>query len=107
MRHTLNEKMSPEEAVEQMVEDSEPALHVMTEIINKHVAPTNIMLDMDDMNIRGEQIQIGVNACDGSIKKFVGLVTARSQWLVDEINKECMRHKAVTSGASFFRIRRL
>ncbi len=107
MRHTLSEDMSPEEAVEEMVEDNEPALHVMTEIINKHKIPHVVLLDMDDMNIRGEQIQIGVNACNGDIKLFVELVIARSQFLVDEINKECLRHRAVRSGASFFRIRRV
>lgn len=107
MRHTLEETMSPEEAVEEMVEGNEPALHVVTEIVNKHRMPHVVLLDLDDMNIRGEQIQIGVNACNGNIKKFVEEVTARSQWLVDEINRECMRHKAVTGGASFFRIRRV
>ena len=106
VRHTLSELMSPEEAVEEMVEENEPALHVLTEIINKHKMPEAVILDLDDMNIRGEQIQIGLQVCEGSIKKFVELVLARSQWLVDEINKECLRHKAVTSGASFFRIRR-
>lgn len=103
MRHTLNHDMSPEEAVEEMVEDNEVALHVLTEIINKSVTPHAIMLDMDDMNIRGEQVQIGVKVCGGNIKIFTGLITARSQWLVDEINKECLRHRAIISGASFRR----
>lgn len=104
-RHTLNENMSPEEAVEEMVEGNTPALQVLTEIINKHVGPHTVLLDLDDMNIRGEQIQIGVEACGGSIREFVVHVTARSRWLCDEINKECLRHKAVTGGASFFRLR--
>lgn len=105
MRHTLNHEMSPEEAVEQMVEDNDPALYVLTEIINKHVAPEAVLLDLDDMNIRGEQIQIGIKACGGDIKLFVERVTARSRFLVDEINKECSRHKAVTAGASFVKDR--
>lgn len=103
MRHTLNEDMSPEEAVEEIVEKNEAALEVVTEIVNKHVAPSSVLLDLDDMNIRGEQIQIGVKACGGDVKLFVELVIARSQFLVDEINKEYTRHKAVTQGASFRR----
>ena len=95
--------MSPEEAVEEMVEGNEVALHVLTEVINKHAVPHAVLLDLDDMNIRGKQIQIGLQICEGSIKKFVELVTARSQWLVDEINKEYLKHKSVKSGASFFR----
>ena len=103
MRHTLNHDMSPEEAVEEMVEDDEIALQVLTEVINKHVAPHTVLLDLDDMNIRGEQIKIGVTACGGKIKEFVVHVTARSQWLCDEINREYTKHKAVASGASFRR----
>lgn len=105
MRHTLDELMSPEEAVEQMTEGDEVALTTLTEIINKHAMPGPVMLDMDDMNIRGVQIKIGMHACKGSIKNFVELVGQRSPWLVNEINKECMRHKAVTSGASFIKVR--
>lgn len=92
--------MSPEEAVEEMIEKNEPAREILTEIINKHKMPSFVILDMDDMNIRGEQIQIGVELCDGSIKKFVELVLARSVWLCDEINKEHFTHKAVPQGAS-------
>ena len=105
MRHTLNESMTPEDAVEEMTEDNTVALEVLTEIINKHVTPAAVMLDMDDMNIRGRQIQIGLNYCDGSIKKLVELITARDATLVTEINKECLSHKAVTHGASGFPVR--
>lgn len=105
MRHTLNETMSPEEAVEQMIEGDEVAQSVLTEIINKHAMPGPVMLDMDDMNIRGEQIRIGMKICKGKIKNFVELIGQRSPWLVDEINKECRRHFAVTQGASIVKIR--
>ncbi len=100
MRHTLNSNMTPEEAVEEMVEGDEVALIILTEIVNKHTVPHAVLLDLDDMNIRGEQIKIGVEACDGSIKTFVEKVTERSSWLCTEINRECLRHKAVPSGAS-------
>lgn len=100
MRYTLTHDMTPEEGVEEMVEGDEGALFVITEIVNNHVAPHTVLLDLDDMNIRGEQIKIGVTACGGSIREFVIHVTARSQWLCDEINREYSKHKAVTQGAS-------
>ncbi|MCZ6775842.1 MAG: hypothetical protein O7D34_05240 [Ignavibacteria bacterium] len=100
MRHTLGHDMSPEEAVEEMVEGNEVALFVLTEIINKHTSPGMVMLDLDDMNIRGEQIKIGLELCHNNVKTFTSMIGARSQWLADEINKECLRHRAVVSGAS-------
>ena len=103
MRYTLSSEMSPEEAVDLMIEGNEVARHVLTEIVNKHKTPVIIILDLDDMNIRGKQIQLGLAACEGNIKRFVELVFDRSQWLVDEINKEYSTHKAVTNGASFWR----
>lgn len=105
MRHTLNSDMTPEEAVEEMVEGDEVALYVITEIVNKHTVPHAVLLDLDDMNIRGEQIPIGVLACKGDMKKFAKLVTERSQWLCDEINRDCLRHRAVVAGASISRNR--
>lgn len=100
MRHTLHPDMTAEEGVELMIEDHEPARIILTEIINKHVTPHFVLLDLDDMNIRGEQIPAGVKLCNGSIKRFVELVTERNLWLVQEINKECLKHSAVTAGAS-------
>ena len=105
MRHTLSIDMTPEEGVEEMVEKDERALFVLTEIINKHVAPHTVLLDLDDMNIRGEQIALGVQACGGSIREFVIHITARSQWICDEINREFTKHKAVPSGASMVKDR--
>lgn len=99
-RAPLDLEMEIEELLSIMAEKDAMALHVLNEIITKNSQGPHIVLDMDDMNIRGEQITIGVKACGGKIRDFVNLIYRRSQWLVDEINKECHSHRACQRGAS-------
>jgi hypothetical protein len=99
-RPPLDLEMEIEEILAIMAEKNSRALHVLIEILTKNAQGPHILLDMDDMNIRGDQIEIGVAACQGKIKPFVNMVYQRSQWLVDEINKECHKHRACQQGAS-------
>lgn len=94
--------MEGDEIFEMMAEGNEVAGQVLVEIITKHKRGFDIILDMDDMNIRGTQIVLGVQAvCGNSIKSFVDMVEKRHPFLVDEINKHYTAHKAVVKGASF------
>lgn len=84
-----------------MAEAESHALFVLTEIITKNKVGPQLLLDMDDMNIRGKQIVVGVEEiCHGSIKRFAQMVYNRSPWLVTELNKEIHNHRAVTDGGS-------
>jgi len=100
MREPLDWEKETEEVLVLMSEGNPRALHVLTEIVSKNAVGAQIILDMDDMNIRGIQIEVGVKACLGSIKRFVNMVYHRTPWLVHEINKEVHHHKAVEQGAS-------
>ena len=101
MRQKLDWEQETEEVISLMAEGDATALHVLTEILTKNQQGPMVILDMDDMNIRGRQISVGVkDVCKGDIKAFVQMVYHRRPWLVDEINKEVHDHRAVEQGAS-------
>lgn len=101
MREPLDWEKSVEEVIAVMAEGDPEALHVLTEIISKNAVGPQLLLDMDDMNIRGRQITVGVKeACLGSIKRFCNMIHYRTPWLVEEINRHVHSHKAVTYGGS-------
>lgn len=102
MRAPIKEELPVEEVIALMAEGESEAVFVITEILTKNQQGPQILLDMDDMNIRGKQIVVGVrDICHGKIKLFCRLVYHRSPWLVNELNKEIHTNKAVESGASF------
>lgn len=101
MRPRIKWEMEVEEVLNVMAEGDPLALQALTEILTKNQQGPQIILDMDDMNIRGAQIVTGVqDVCKGDLKMFVRMVFNRNPILVDEINKEHSKHKAVTHGAS-------
>jgi len=101
VRQKLDWEQETEEVLNLMAEGDPHALHILTEILTKNQQGPQIILDMDDMNIRGKQITVGVKeVCHGNIKDFVQMVYHRRPWLVDEINKEIHDHRAVTEGGS-------
>lgn len=101
MRPDITLEQETEEVLAHMAEGEPEALYILNEIITKNKLGPQIILDMDDMNIRGKQIVVGVNTCClGSIKRFVQMVYNRSPWLVMDINKEVHTHRAVTDGGS-------
>ncbi|MCD8494107.1 MAG: hypothetical protein LRY39_01600 [Alphaproteobacteria bacterium] len=65
-----------------------------------------LMLSLDDMNIRGAQIWVGLmHHCEGKLDRFIEKIQARDPDMVNTINealgKEENAPKAVTFGASF------
>lgn len=78
-----------------------------------HLAPgMNIVLALDDMNIRGQQVIDALDYCDGDSQKLVNLITDRDSDLCAYINKKTAErfrasakpakaYVAVTGGASF------
>ena len=101
MRQAIDLDMEVEEVLAIMSEGDPQALYILTEILQKNQQGPQIILDLDDMNIRGRQITVGCQqVCLKSIKRFVQMVYNRSPWLVDEINKEVWTNRAVTDGAS-------
>ena len=94
--------MDAEEVFDDMTEKNELAAYYLVEIYTKHKDGHGILLDLDDMNIRGEQIVIGIKkVCNGSIKDFVHRVLRRDPHLVTSINLHHSKHKAVVRNASF------
>lgn len=62
-----------------------------------------MLLDLDDMNIRGEQIWVGFkDHCNSDIAWFKRAILARDPDMVDTINAACGGHgeKAVVHGGS-------
>ena len=102
-RHQISfDTMEAEEVFEIMTEKDELAAYYLVEIYTKHKDGHGIMLDMDDMNIRGQQIVIGIEKiCNGRIKEFTQRVFNRDPSIVAGINLHHLKHKAVLRGASF------
>ena len=60
------------------------------------------VLNLDDMNIRGEQIWVAYkDHCKGDLEELRRLIRARDQGLVDTVNAECPDRRAVAYRASF------
>ena len=99
-RHKLDVSMDPEEIFEIMTEKHTMAAYIVAEIASKHSDGIGIVLDMDDMNIRGIQIYTAYLICKSDIKVLAEKVFNRDQQLCDDINKNLYIHKAVPRGAA-------
>jgi hypothetical protein len=65
-----------------------------------------MILDLDDMNIRGEQIVVLYNTvCGADTDQFFKAIKIRSKDAVRILNNLCPTHRAVTGGASLGRTR--
>lgn len=61
-----------------------------------------IILDLDDMDIRGEQIWVGFkDFSNQKLDVFKDAVRSRNKEMISMINSECFPKMAVTKGASF------
>jgi hypothetical protein len=70
--------------ITEMSEGNPGALSVLVEL------DLDLILDLDDMNIRGPQIWVGYkDHCGKSIERFKTLVRKRDKAMVDTINREC------------------
>jgi hypothetical protein len=90
-----------------MSEGNPGAITIMTSMMKEDpVHGILLILNLDDMNIRGTQIWIGYkDYCGEDIEKFMEAIKKRDPAMVDVINRVGLQgnHKemAVTSGASF------
>lgn len=97
-RAKLNINCRAIDTIVQMAEGNPGAATVLTDLFR--VNPIHI-LDLDDMNIRGEQIWVAYRAhCNGSLAALAECLTSRDRRMVETVNKACPNHKAVTGGAS-------
>lgn len=109
MREAINLSDSTKDVVMKMAEGNPGAISVLTQLLNSDdPAALMLLLDLDDMNIRGSQIWVGYkDHCGEDLEKFTQAIRDRDRAMVDAINAECWRIKdgyreqAVTGGASF------
>jgi len=77
-------------------------LHGELALLNEPPGLLVMLLDLDDMNIRGSQIWVGFkDHCNSDIAWFKRAILARDPDMVDTINASCGGHeKAVVWGGS-------
>ena len=90
-REELRPKENLTAWMEKMAEGNPGALTVLLTAMKEKGAQEigELILFMDDMNIRGSQIWIGYKDCCGcDIDKFVGRIKEKDQAMIDKINEE-------------------
>lgn len=95
-----------EKDAEAIIENNDRARHVVYQIFQKEGNSAYFrLLDLDDMNIRGLQVQLAYeNFCGYEIDKFIAAVTSRDEKLVKYLNTTIYNTEpwlAVQHGASF------
>lgn len=108
MREKLKGHQDIGEALLIMSEGNPGAVSVLTKLLEGGMNDLMVILDLDDMNIRGEQIWLGYKDfanCD--LEVFKKAARNRSLEMVQKINAEMSysptKELAVTGGASFKR----
>lgn len=104
MREKINITNNGKEIAIAMSEGNPGGLRVIMQMLVRGGPQAMIsVLDLDDMNIRGEQIWLGYkDHCGEDLDKFIELARRRDVGMVETINKYCSSAEvAVTSGASF------
>lgn len=78
------------EVLLKMAEDEPGALRVLLKILGKRgYGGLSLLLQMDDMNIRGKQIWVGYRYhCDADLDRFVECVQERDPEMIETINRE-------------------
>ena len=109
MRKKIQLNTSMQELASLMSEGNPGALSVLMPLMTDDPL---ILLDLDDMNIRGPQVWVGYkDFCGEDLEKFKQCVRDRSEQMVSAINDECIyendfgsfTERAVTHGASWER----
>lgn len=91
----------------QMAEGNPGGIRILTDIVKSFPDPIEafgVILNMDDMNIRGSQIWAGWKDCCGSdLQAFIKAIDTRSPELVEKLNAHLGAgdERAVTGGASY------
>lgn len=107
MREKLELNTSIFELIKTMSEGNPGAMRVLMELLKTNDSII-LLLHLDDMNIRADQIWIGYkDYCGEDLDKFVTAIKARDPKMIETINKECVygdrKETAVTGQASFKR----
>lgn len=84
-----------------MSEGNIGAANVCMKLLEQGIAGFTAILDLDDMNMRGEQIWIAYKYhCGQSLSKLIELCRTRDKVMVDHVNREHTRNVAVIGGSS-------
>jgi hypothetical protein len=108
-RKRIDSNMTTMDILMLISEGNPGAISVMMQILQKDKEDFGLgfinLLDLDDMNIRGEQIWVGYkDHCGENIDTFIDAIKNRDKGMIDTINKSCSkRYTAVCHGASFNR----
>ena len=96
-RHPINREMSLDETCVLLAEGNPKVLKFL-----KMVAMTNhrLLLDLDDMNMRGMQILAILHFCDGLFPKFNAMVTTRDDGMIAWVNEQLPHLRAVKRGGA-------
>lgn len=78
------------EVMLKMAEDNPSAMRVLMKILGKFgYGGLSLILQMDDMNIRGKQIWVGYRYhCDADISQFIRCIRERDPQMIETINRE-------------------
>ena len=104
-RLEINADDSLREVLIKAAEDNPAAVKVLMKIMRKlSYEGFSVILQMDDMNIRGAQIFVGYKYhCRGNLEHFIECIKNRDTNMLETINDEGLKgrypHKAVAGGA--------
>ena len=104
-RLEINADDSLHEIIIKASEDNPSAVMVLMKMLRKlSYGAFSIILQMDDMNIRGAQIFVGYKFhCRSDLDLFIGCIENRDRKMLEAINNEGRKgrypHKAVAGGA--------
>lgn len=91
MREKINLEDNIEDVIFKMSEGNPGGLTVLIRLMKEFPDGLMLLLDLDDMNIRGPQIHVGFkDICGGDLNKFKELIVKRDTKLVNGINDEMM-----------------
>jgi hypothetical protein len=91
--------------LEKMGEGNPGALSVLTQLLELGVDGLTAILDLDDMNIRGEQVWLAYkDHCNQDLDLLTKLARKRDEDMVNTVNDRCSTNEvAVKNGGSYGR----
>ncbi len=95
MREPINLYDDTLDALVKMSEGNIGAITVLMQLVERDdPAKLMVILDLDDMNIRGSQIWVGFkDACGEDIEAFTTAIKNRDPLMIDKINEQCYHPK--------------
>jgi hypothetical protein len=94
-----------ESVVVKMGEKDKKTIKVLVKLLNQYgLDGFNLIIDLDDMNIRGSQVWQGYkDYCEEDLNKFATAISTRDPNMIDLINRNASSNLAVIRGAAFKR----